>query len=299
MCFFTLHRYRSCKHDQVGPFVAFCTAARAQALSNQHSAQSSPQLEHGVYESFLDPVTGNSNPFEPSYCGQPLFSPEYINDFGPDSVNGGICQNCIEMERLVAQGNFKRELQYPKETSKENGLTKLEENAFDEIGQLKSNQFFQHTEQQCHQQTSFNTPSNTSFQLHPTSSCFGNHIIPSPLQPSFHHPLLRDQRLAQRAIHVPRQQTLSEIQFRSYQTTPETAGKQNLEDSMSSSAILQQILQVYPPRTREAIEKAIANQTPEQRAKTHQTLRTYFEEKLQQQEMARGTKDNTNQQSLY
>lgn len=102
MCFFTLQRYRLCQHDQVGPFVAFCTIAITRASPNEnYTAQHSHQ---DVFNSFADTAVDSNPHTRLDFCGQLLFSPKYINDFGADAVNGGVCENCIEMKRRMEEG---------------------------------------------------------------------------------------------------------------------------------------------------------------------------------------------------
>lgn len=296
MCFFTLYRYRACQHDQVGPFVAFCTTAKARASSNEHGnahGQPSPQGRYSAHEGSPNFTASISDVIWLSYCGQPLFSPEYINDFGRDSINCGICPSCVEMEMPIVEGNIEKGLRYPEgmNEGRIEKFTRLGGNACGNIGQHKSNQLSQQPGRWRHQQTPTRTPSVVSFQLHALGSGFGNHSIPLPPQPSFHHPLFQNRQPIQRAISTPRWQIPSE--FQSCPSTPLIiADSQNPEHLTNLSGILQQILCNYPLRTRLAIEKAVANQPLEQRTKTLQTLRTSFEEKInRRQYVARGISD--------
>lgn len=202
MCFFALYRYRVCQHDQIGPFVAFCTTAKTQAYSGEcecDSAQPSRREWFSGYGGSPDSIITMDDYTKFTYCGQPLFSPAYINDFGSDSENCGICQNC----------NPERKLRYKDEERIDN-YPRLVWNTESKIGLLKSN----------HDQIPMRTTTDVSFQPHffgpgaescllsdpslpryrplraGTLRCYSTH--PPPLYLS--HPLPQPTR---RAIHAP------------------------------------------------------------------------------------------------
>lgn len=286
MCFFVLCRYRICHHDQVGPFVSFCTTSRARAFPNENYTQFFPQGKLNAYERSLNPAVGSSNALGLSYCGQPLFSPEYISDFGSDSTNGGICRNCVEMAKLTAESDTKRDLQYSEESIEGSidNLASSEGNTYGEpeANKLKVDSSFQHKKRWGHQRAPLKTLYNPSFQIYPASSALENRHILLPPQPSFRHPLFQNQQPLQQTVPTTRQQISSVVQPYPRPTTPVTASSQDLEHPTSLSTILHRILYNYPLRTRIAIEKAVANQTPEKRAQTLQTLQAGFEERLRQ-----------------
>lgn len=192
MCFFVLHRYRVCQHDEVGKLAAFCTIAKA--LASSRGDRNTSREGCVAQEGSLDPRSDDV--IKPSYCGQILFSPAYIEDLGPDSGSRGICRKC------------------------------------------------------------------------------GNTEGPQPLQPSFHHSLAGTQQFIQPTTYTPcDRKPPSGLPY--HLRSP--ARSVNTEDPTNVSATLQQMLDKYPPSTRLAIEKAIANQPPDQRTQTLQNLRASFE----------------------
>lgn len=286
MCFFVLHRYRVCQHDQIGQLVTICTAAKALASSSENeSVQPSPREWYGEHEGLPYLITRNNGAIELGYCGQPLFSPAYIIDSGPGSANRGICQNCVNIETLTAKHNLKRELQNAERADGERtgNSARLEGNT---VGQLGSNQFPQQPKPWHLQQTAIGLANSVPFQSHVfgSKSCLAsdstytpqtNCYIPQPPQASFHHPSFQAQQHIQRTTYTSHDRRLSS-EFLPRFRPPAVSG--NLENPMNISVTLQQMLYNYPLLTRLAIEKAVANQPLEQRIQTLQTLRASFEE---------------------
>lgn len=285
MCFFVLHRYRVCQHDQIGQLVTLCTTAKALASSSEdESVQYFPREWYGAHEGLPCPIIRSNGAIELGYCGQPLFSPAYIIDSGPGSANRGICQNCVNIETLTTRHNPKRELQNAERTDGERtgNSVRLEGNT---IGQLGSNQFSQRP--WYLQQTAIGLANSVPFEPHvfgprasgstytPRTNCY----IPRPPQPSFHHPLFQTQQPIQRTTYAPYNRQLSSDLLPRFRP-PAASG--NLENPTNISVTLQQMLHNYPLQTRLAIEKAVANQPLEQRMQTLQTLRASFEEEVRQ-----------------
>lgn len=282
MCFFALHRYRVCQHDQIGQLVTLCTTAKALASSSEdESVQSSPREWYGAHEGLPYPIIRSNDAIELGYCGQPLFSPAYIIDSGPGSANRGICQNCVNTEALTTRHSLKRKLQNAERTG---NSARLEGNT---VGQLGSNQFSQRPRPWHLQQTAIGLANSVPFESHvfgprasdsiytPRTGCY----VPRPPQPSFHHPLFKIQQPIQRTTYTPYNRQLSS-DFLPRFRPPAASG--SLENPTNISVTLQQMLHNYPLQTRLAIEKAVANQPLEQRMKTLQTLKASFEEGVRQ-----------------
>lgn len=272
MCFFTLHRYRVCQHDQIGPFVAFCTISKARASSDEsNSTEPSPLDRHGAHGNSTDPISTIDDTTKPNYCGQPLFSPAYISEFGFDSVNCGICQNCNLEESI---GNHARPVG----------------NADSKIGLLESTQCSHHHNQLI----STGATTGMAFQPHPLGSGVGSCLLSNPFLPKYSSLCTGELQCSpppffQRTIPTPFHGQPLPLKCLSPVLEPVmTTGDRNLEHPTNLSATLQQMLHKYPPRTRVAIEKAVANQPLEQRTQTLQTLRACFEEGIRQNCVARG-----------
>lgn len=246
MCFFVLHRYRVCQHDRVGKLAAFCITAKALASSSKDkNTQSSPREWCGAYEG--SPDLRRDDVIKPSYCGQPLFSPAYIKDSGPDSENRGICQNC---ENAAGQG---RDNQQSRRWDLQQTTTRSDNRISSQSHVLGSGN--------CLPGDSVDTGGREGFN------------IPQPSQPSLHNPLVGPQQLIRPTTYTPRDRKLPS-DFPPRLRQPASSG--NI-DPTNLSATLQQMLLRYPPGTRSAIEKAIANQPLEQRTQTLQNLRASFE----------------------
>lgn len=285
MCFFVLHRYRVCQHDQIGQLVTLCTTAKALASSSKDkNIQSSPREWYGAHEGLPYPIIRSNDAIELGYCGQPLFSPAYIIDSGPGSANRGICQNCVNIKTLTTRHSLKRELQNAERTDGERtgNSARPEGNT---VGQLGSNQFSQRPRPRHLQQTAIGLANSVPFESHvfgprasdsaytPRTNCY------IPPQPSFHHPLFQIQQPIQRTTYTPYNRQLLPDCLPCFRP-PAASG--SLENPTNIPVTLQQMLYNYPLQTRLAIEKAVANQPLEQRMKTLQTLRASFEEGVRQ-----------------
>lgn len=286
MCFFALYRYRVCQHDQIGPFVAFCTTAKTQVYSDEYDNAQSSSREWRRYGGSPDSIITTDDCTKFTYCGQPLFSPAYIIDFGSDSENFGICQNC----------NLGRELRYEDEERIDN-YTRLVGNAGRKTDLLKSNH-----DQPIPMRTTTDMSSQPHFlgsgaESYPLSGPSLSRYRPlragtlrccsTPPPPLYlSHP---PPQPTQQAVHAPCRSRLLPLEHLSHSPGPVIiANSRNPEHPTNLFVALQQMPHNYPPRTRAAIEKAIENQPPEQRTQTSRALQTCFEEEIRRYYRAQG-----------